>query len=297
MKYIVLIILFISIIFAETGGKVGFSYLKIGIDARAAAMGDAYSSIANDAAATYWNPAGLAMSGSPSVVLMHNAWLSDINHEFAAVQLFQGKHNIAFALNMISVDDIEIRETNTSQPDGYSTMNNTCIGISYARILKTNMYAGIQLKYLYEKYYLVSSRGFAFDIGIRKQNIFQGINGGISLHNIGKMSRLDEEATPLPVFIRSGLNYILPWTLFNNNPLVAVDFLYVFNDVVHISFGTEVMLLSRLNIRLGYVLGNESYSFTSGLGITFSKFRFSYAFVPFRYDFGQSHRVSVLIYL
>jgi len=32
--------------FADTRAKVGFSYLKIAVDARAAAMGEAYTSIA-----------------------------------------------------------------------------------------------------------------------------------------------------------------------------------------------------------------------------------------------------------
>ena len=296
MKYIVIVIICLSTVLAETGAKVGFSFLKIGVDARAAAMGDAYSSIASDAAATYWNPAGLARSNSPSVVLMHNAWLLDINHEFAAVQLFQGKNNIAVSLNMVSIDDIELRETNTSQPDGSSTSNNTTIGISYARMLKKDICFGIQWKYLYEKYYLVSSYGFAFDIGMIKENIFPCVNWGVSLHNIGKMSKLDRESTPLPIFIRTGVNYILPWVVFVNNPIIAADLLYVVDDVLHVNFGTELTVISKLNLRLGYIIGNESYSFTSGFGINFNRFHFSYAFVPFRYDFGQSHRISVLIH-
>ena len=119
---------------------------------------------------------------------------------------------------------------------------------------------------------------------------------GFSLHNIGKMSKLSEEATPLPVLVRTGANYRLPWKVLNNHPLLAMDLLYVFNDVLRISFGTELTVLSKLNLRLGYVIGSESYSFTSGIGINFKKYSFSYAFVPFKYDFGQSHRISLLIY-
>jgi hypothetical protein len=296
MKYILIMIIFLSLLFADTGGKVGFSYLKIGVDARAAAMGEAYSSAVNDAAAAYWNPAGLAMSNSPSIVFTHNSWILDINHEFAAVQLFQGKHNIAFSINTITVNDIELRETNSEQPDGYSTANNTSIGVSYARMLKKDFYLGIQLKYLYERYYLVSAQGIALDIGAIKRDILPGTSWGFSLQNIGTMSKLDRQSTPLPVLIRTGVNYILPYTILDSNPSIAMEILYVFNDVFRISMGTELTLLSRLNLRLGYVTGSESYSFTGGIGIGFSKFNFSYAFVPFKYDLGQSHRISVLIY-
>ena len=44
IKYICLLLLAVSLTFAQTGGKVGMSFLKIGVDARAAAMGEAYTS-------------------------------------------------------------------------------------------------------------------------------------------------------------------------------------------------------------------------------------------------------------
>ena len=66
------ILLSTTVIYAQTGADVGMSYLKIGVDARASAMGDAYTSLAEDAAATYWNPAGLANASSNSIILMHN---------------------------------------------------------------------------------------------------------------------------------------------------------------------------------------------------------------------------------
>jgi hypothetical protein len=298
MRYIFIVILAITITLlpADTGGKRGFSFLKIAVDARAAGMGEAYSSLASDAAAAYWNPAGLAMAYSPSIVFMHNSWLLDINHEFAAVQLFQGKHNIAFSLNTISVGDIELRQTAGSQPDGYSTANNTYFSIAYARSLNDDFSLGIQLKYLYERYYLVSSGGIALDFGVIKRQILPDLNWGFSLQNIGEMSKLRQEATPLPLLVRTGVNYLLPYTLWGDHPLLAMDFFYVFDDVLRISIGTEVTVLSRLNIRLGYLTGSESYSFTSGIGINFGENNFSYAFVPYINDLGQSHRISVLLH-
>ena len=116
---IVLLISMATICLAQTGGQTGMSYMKIGVDARAAAMGEAYTSLAQDAAATYWNPAGLALAKSNSVVLMHNSWIQGINHDFAAVQLFQGKHNVAISLNMMFVSGIELRGPTASEiPDG-----------------------------------------------------------------------------------------------------------------------------------------------------------------------------------
>jgi len=41
-------------------GTVGLKFLDIGVGGRALAMGEAYSAVANDASAIFWNPAGIA---------------------------------------------------------------------------------------------------------------------------------------------------------------------------------------------------------------------------------------------
>lgn len=45
---------------AGARGVTGLAFLKNGVDARAAILGQAMTSLADDAAACYWNPAGLA---------------------------------------------------------------------------------------------------------------------------------------------------------------------------------------------------------------------------------------------
>ena len=49
--------------FAQEVKKVGTSaatFLRIPVGARAASMGEAYTSISNDASAMFWNPGGIA---------------------------------------------------------------------------------------------------------------------------------------------------------------------------------------------------------------------------------------------
>nr|HPI73656.1 hypothetical protein [bacterium] len=53
------------------------AFLEIGVGARAMAMGGAYTSIANDATALYWNPAGIAWMNGVQCELAHNEWLID----------------------------------------------------------------------------------------------------------------------------------------------------------------------------------------------------------------------------
>jgi hypothetical protein len=284
-----------SLVVAAEGGKVGMAFLKIGVDARAAAMGDAYTALAGDASATYWNPAGLAQAEMHSVIFMHNAWLLDINHEFAAAHLIRGNHNLALSVNMIAVPDIEIRQGPSENPDGTSTATNIYLSGAYARKVAQNWLVGIQLKYLTEKYFMMQAQGFALDIGLLRPDILPNLTLGATIQNIGKMNKLREMATKLPVITRLGAAYRIPYTLLDLNPVVALDVVSVSQDVAQMHLGGEIPLGNYLDLRLGYVHGSESYSFTTGAGISLDRFRFDYAFVPYRYDLGNTHRVSLII--
>lgn len=296
MKQIVILLISVSLGLAQTGANIGLSYLKIGVDARAAAMGEAYTSVSDDASATFWNPAGLAGSGKNSIVLMHNSWLQDINHEFAAIQFVNGEHNIAVSLNMMSVTGIELRDDTASEnPIGETQALNTYLGISYATHILGDWQIGLQAKYLYEKYYLFTADGFAIDVGLKKENILPEVSWGIVIQNLGKMSALKEEATRLPLLLRTGLDYALPLHIFDNKPLLAADFITVFDDITIVNLGTEVPLGNFVDARFGYVFGRDSQGITAGFGLKYGAFNIAYAFVPYSFDLGNSHRFSLVV--
>ena len=60
------------------GQRAGIStaqFLKIGVGGRAAALGEAFIAVANDASALYWNPAGLVQFEENQVMFSHNSWV------------------------------------------------------------------------------------------------------------------------------------------------------------------------------------------------------------------------------
>lgn len=295
MKKAGIFIFLFSITLAAEGGKVGMAFLKIGIDARAAAMGDAYCALAEDASSAYWNPAGLALASDYSILFMHNAWLLDINHEFVSAQLVRGTHNLALSVNMIAVPEIEIREGPTEKPDGVSTATNLYISAAYARAVADDWYFGIQLKFLTEKYYLMQAEGFAVDLGITRKNLLPRLTLGATIQNLGKMNQLRQMATKLPVLVRLGAAYTLSYKVLDNQPVIAVDMMHVFDDVTQLHIGGELPLGQYLDYRVGYVIGSETYSFTTGAGLSINRYRFGYAFVPYKYELGTTHRISLMI--
>lgn len=293
---ILFILLFINFSFAADGGQIGFAFLKTAVNARASAMGEAYTALANDASATYWNPANLTEAESNSVVLSHNIWLLDITHNFASVHLVKGTHNIAFSMNVISVPGIPIRDnTASNDPIGTSSVYNLYFGASYATKLSNQWSIGSQLKYYHEKMHLVSATGLGIDLGVFGKNIMKDLDWGMSIQNIGKMGKLLDASTQLPLLIRSGVGYSLPWKIAENNIITAADVVYILNDAFRFNVGAEAKLMNQFALRLGYVIGSDSYNFTAGFGLQLSRYNLSYAFVPYKYDLENSHRFTINI--
>jgi len=291
-KQIIILFSAITLSIAAEGGNSGFAFLKIAVDSRAAALGGAYTAMAADAAAAFWNPAGLARSEGKSLLLMHNEWLADITQEFAALQFYHGKHNFALALNLINIPGIEIRgNTPTENPDGVVEAINFSAALSYATIVFDNWQVGGSVKYLHEKYYMAAANGWAADIGIQRQ-FGQDLQTGLTIQNLGSMQPLVNVSTPLPALVRAGAAYALPFSVLERRPLISADVQYVFAGGVTGRFGLEFGFKDYLALRAGYVLGSETQSFTAGLGLNYSGYHLDYAYAPFEYDLGNSHRIS-----
>ena len=277
---------------AETSKK-GLAFLKIDVDGRAAAMGGAYTALACGADAAFWNPAGLANAAQKNLVLMHNVWLDDITQEFASWQIMTGKHNLALSANLMIFPGIEVRgERPTEDPDGVTEAINFYSALSYARTF-SGWQAGVSVKYLFERYYLAQANGWAVDFGVQRMNVVKNLDWGLALANLGKMAVLQEVATPLPLILRSGLVYHLPFQFLQGGHLLSADVQYVKDEHLYLRAGSEWNMVQYLSLRGGLIYFKDGLRVSAGLGIKYSGFQLDYAFVPFMDDLGNSHRFSV----
>jgi hypothetical protein len=101
---------------AQSVRKYSNEFLKIGVGARAAAMGNAMTGIVDDATAGYWNPGGLGLAPeAPEVALMHSEYFAGIakydyigfampigeNRRFGASFIRLGVDDIPNTLNLV----------------------------------------------------------------------------------------------------------------------------------------------------------------------------------------------------
>ena len=91
--YFVTICLFlVQGVFLELSAQDGIAgmpgtYLQMGVGARALGFGKAYTALATDATAVYWNPAALADQNPYQVYFMHSVLFFDTNFDYLAGSL------------------------------------------------------------------------------------------------------------------------------------------------------------------------------------------------------------------
>lgn len=105
---------------AQAVRKYSNEFLKIGVGARAAAMGNAMSGIVDDATAGYWNPAGLALApNAPEVAAMHSEYFAGIaKYDYLGFTMpIGGNRRFGASVIRLGVDDIP-NTLNLVDPNG-----------------------------------------------------------------------------------------------------------------------------------------------------------------------------------
>lgn len=79
----------------QTFGKYSGDFMSIGIGGRALGLGSAYSAIANDVTAGYWNPAGLVHMEYPQLAASHDERFGNlVAYDYAAFAFPSGANSI-----------------------------------------------------------------------------------------------------------------------------------------------------------------------------------------------------------
>jgi len=231
---------------AQGPGSSGVLFLLIAPGARAAGMGESFVSIADDATATYWNPAGLAFQKSSQISLMHSNWLpqlaSDLYYDYATITKPLGPVGTAgLSLTFINLGDQIITGEDSPVPLGSFSSFELAVAGSFGSKLSENSAAGVTLKFIYSNLAPqvpnTTQKGdgrataFAVDLGyLHKNLLINRLNFGMNLTNLGpKITYIDAaQADPLPTNLRLGFSYKLLEQEFNSLVLTTeVDRLLV----------------------------------------------------------------------
>ena len=167
------------------------TFLKIGISPRAAAMGGAWSAVAADAAAAWYNPAGLGQLPNRQFYASYVAWPADIHYGNLIMALpaprLGGTLGLQFGSLSTTLDETdEYHPYGTGRSFGYADW---VLGLSFARFMTDRLLVGLSLKYVRED--LGSSVGgpvtnaWVVDAGTLYRIEYANLRIGMSIQNFG----------------------------------------------------------------------------------------------------------------
>lgn len=197
--------------FGKTG-TVGLQFLKLGVDARAIGMGEAYTAVTDDISSVYWNPAGLAPAYQNQVFVSHTNWPAGIMQEYLAGTYTNGVSTFAAYGTILHMDDMDVTEEDPFGPTGETFTNSSiAMGLNYAQQFTDKFSAGIGAKYLRENLYEYAVNSYAFDLGSMYNTGWNNVKIGMALRNFGPdiRYRVDDDD--------DGSNDEDPFDLFDND--------------------------------------------------------------------------------
>jgi hypothetical protein len=279
-------------------GTTAAAFLNIGVGSRANAMGGAFSAIANDATALYWNPAGLSQCVHPVVTFNHSDWFLDIYHEFVGAVFPAGQHRFGVSLTYVGVPDQIVRTIEEPEGNGnYYNASDLMLGVSYAFQFTDQFSMGFTGKYIRQAIYNSAGSAFAVDFGAMYHPSFMNwLSLGMEIANFGSTLRfsgrdidikvdndpkhnsndrlpasLTTDAYPLPLVFRFGLA-MKPINTRNNRFITAFDLIHPSNNTESVNVGAEYVYHDIISFRAGYhsLLERDfetTGGFTAGFGL------------------------------
>ena len=176
-------------------GTTSAAFLRIPVGAKAVAMGSAFTSIADDGSAMFWNPGNMASMSKRTLFLHHSPWLPGLDFNYAGFSL-PVKGLGVFGINAVSLKSGEMDITTPEAPMGTGetfTAASTALGIAFARSLTDRFSIGAQVKYVSERIFHSNAAAFAFDIGTLFITPFRNIRFGVSVSNMGTKMQMNGE--------------------------------------------------------------------------------------------------------
>ncbi|MDE2996369.1 MAG: PorV/PorQ family protein [Bacteroidota bacterium] len=277
----------------ERAGTSGFQFLKVPVDARGAALGEAVVADAQGVSALIWNPALAARQPGIQAGFHHTAYFVDVTLDFAAVT-YRLPRGIALGASLQTMNSGEMNVTTEFEPTGTGQtfrLIDVAAGLTLSQQL-TDLFAyGITTKYIQESVAGLTASTVAFDLGIHYAVGSTGARMAVSVRNFGFDGRPEGELEHAviaddPVVVESEFESMTPPTMFHlgfaydllqgseQNRVTLLAQLNNPNDnAEHWTIGSEYAFSDTFFLRAGYRFGVEegdAPSLGAGVEIPFS---------------------------
>lgn len=317
----VAIVLFTTTAFAGDSfskvGTAGAQFLKMGVGARYAAIGEASVAMADDGYALYWNPAGLASLAKSHVEFTNIGWVDGVNLNYIAYVRPTAIGSFGVSVTAMTSGNMEI--TTVDQPDGTGRMFSTssyAVALGYARQMTEYFSFGLSAKYVSERISEEHASGIAFDFGTLLRPGYKNLRIGMNISNLGPQLKfggpelnfrynpapdnssydksegvLSVDPYELPLIFRIGAAYDLQYSQ-NSRLTFSVEARDPSDARQQGSIGTEVSFYNTFFLRGGWKINYDEERLSLGGGLSVKAWQNSDLSVNYAWaDFGRLETV------
>ena len=204
-------------LYASDPGTTTGELLKIPVGTRAIGMGDAYTALADDSSALYWNPAGMSFASQKEASFMHSSLIESVHLEQLSYISPGDSYAFGTSFNYLGSAGINGYDT-TGAPTGNVNAYSYVLNGGVSRLVTDALSLGISGGILHETLDTDSANTFAANAGAIYQLPVHPWSGdynlGVSALNIGPGLKYVSERDPLPEQLKFAWP---PWAL-NNSP-------------------------------------------------------------------------------
>ncbi|OQX87526.1 hypothetical protein B6D60_03685 [candidate division KSB1 bacterium 4484_87] len=317
-----IITLAVILLAGQAGAVDGYyagSFLRMGLGARATAMGNAFTAIAEGTLASYYNPAGVPMLKNPQLTLSYRFLSLDRNFNYIGFatgirpkideESGETAINGGIAVSWIhaGVDNIDGRDFAGNHYQDFSNGENS-FAFSFGVMPMKSLSIGFTGRVLYNRFpdmgdgnSTISTTALGLDLGVLFRPL-EYLSFGAVVKNINakydwktdKLWERDiEKIDRFPMTFRFGVaaRYPYPWLL------VAAD---VENSELfgwRFSLGTEAQLMEKIFLRAGINDGAPAFGGGYIFKLLGRETQVQYAFVTKKYNADSEHIFSWVIVL
>ena len=277
----VFILVLANCTYAGGPGTTAANFLKIGVGARATAMGGAFTALADDSTSLYWNPAGLAQMKAGELSATYNLWFEDIRQGYLGMGFPSLGGTLGLAANYVDMGTLEGRDE-AGNPTGNFTASDLELMVGYAKKISPKLSFGFGAGIIQDTIAEDKKSAFLANVGLLTE-VSKPLFLGFAVQNLGSQLGSD----PLPLTARLGL------ALKRSPFMIALDLVKPTDDDTYYCAGAEWWIEKIVALRVGYKSNQDAGSgFTAGLGFKVATVDLDYAYVAYG-DLGNTHRISL----
>jgi len=293
----VLVVLALTLTGAIPGASAapaGFAFLEIPTGARAAALGGSLATMSAGPEAMFGNIALLDPSKGLQVGGGHSELIQSLRHDYFSIAGHAWGGGLGASMRALYSEPIEERDE-VGNLIGTFGAHDLEFALAYSGRVMPDVRFGVSAQVIRERIANEAAMTYGFGLGTSWEPAGP-LRFGLALQNLGPSAHytiegVQGEAVELPAAAQGGVAYTIA-TGGRLTARAALEGRFTRGRGGIGILGAELADVSGAALRFGVRSNDDASTFSAGAGYALTGLQLDYAWVPFKLDLGDTHRIS-----